>query len=352
MSGQWWEYVAIGVASAALTLFLTPVAMSIANHFGVLDRPGGHKSHKTPTPYLGGLAILGGFAISLVAPVSRSQPGQVTSELVVALGLAMVLAVIGFIDDARTLPFIVRLIAEIGAGVVLWNSEVRVDLSGPEWTNVVITVIWFVGITNAFNLLDNMDGLSSGLAAIAATSFFAIGAANGQHMVAALAIAVAGCAVGFLRYNFFPAKIYMGDGGALFFGFMVAYLGLKIQPTAPNSVSYLVPIIVGSVAVLDTSLVTFNRLRHGLSPFVGGRDHVSHRLVRVGLPVPVAVSVIYAAGMSVGVIGYVVSRSDVQSAVVLSGLVFALLISSGILLSLVPVYETSRTSLYKVSKVD
>jgi len=352
VGGRWWEYLALGLGAGIVTLFLTPFAILVARHFGVLDRPGGHKSHKTPTPYFGGLAILGGFALSLIVPVARSQPGQVTSELVLALGLGLALAVLGFIDDVRTLPFVMRLTLEVGAAVVLWISDVRVDLGGPGWINVVITVIWFVGITNSFNLLDNMDGLSAGLAAIAATSFFAIGATSGQHMVAALAIAIAGSAVGFLRHNFFPAKIYMGDGGALFFGFMVAYLGLKIQPTAPTSVSYLAPIIVASVAVLDTSLVTLNRLRHSLSPFVGGRDHISHRLVRVGLPVPVAVGVIYAAGVSVGVIGYVVSRSDVQSAVVLSGLVFALLISGGILLSLVPVYETSRRSLYKVSKVD
>lgn len=144
----------------------------------------------------------------------------------------------------------------------------------------------------------------------------------------------------------------MGDGGALFFGFMVAYLGLKIQPNSPYSVSFLVPIIVCSVAVLDTSLVTFNRLRHGLSPFVGGRDHVSHRLVKVGLPVPIAVGVMYAAGISVGVVGYVVNRSDTQSALVLTGLVAVLLITSGVLLSAVPVYDSSKRSLYKVSKVD
>jgi UDP-GlcNAc:undecaprenyl-phosphate/decaprenyl-phosphate GlcNAc-1-phosphate transferase len=262
------------------------------------------------------------------------------------LGLALGLAVIGLFDDLRGLPASVRLIAEIGAGIAVVILGIGVDFTQIGWLSAVITVFWIVGITNAFNLLDNMDGLSAGLAAIAATAIFAIAATNGQYLVGGLALALAGCAVGFLRLNFHPARIYMGDAGALFFGFMIAYLAVKLNLPRPQGATFLVPIVICSVAILDTALVTITRLLHRQSPFLGGRDHLSHRLVKIGLPVPAAVPVIYVAGISTGVIAWVMTRSDLVTAIVLATLVFALLVTSGVLLGRVPVYATSSRHLY------
>jgi UDP-GlcNAc:undecaprenyl-phosphate GlcNAc-1-phosphate transferase len=193
-----------------------------------------------------------------------------------------------------------------------------------------------------------MDGLSAGIAAIASFSFFAIAASNGQYLVAGLSLALGGCALGFLRHNFHPARVYMGDSGALFFGFLVSFVGLKLQFNISSEVSVLVPIVVCSVAVLDTSLVTIARLRHGLSPFQGGRDHISHRLVKIGLPVPVAVTVLYVAAASVGVIAFVIARSDETAAWVLAGLVAILLVGIGVLAYNVPVYENSKQRFFTV----
>jgi UDP-GlcNAc:undecaprenyl-phosphate/decaprenyl-phosphate GlcNAc-1-phosphate transferase len=184
-----------------------------------------------------------------------------------------------------------------------------------------------------------MDGLSAGVAAIGAGAFFAIAAANGQFLVAGLAAAVAGCAIGFLRHNFHPARIYMGDSGSLFLGFLLAYLGVKLRFDGPTSVTFLVPILVLGIAIFDTTLVTVCRLLRGRSPFQGGRDHVSHRLVAIGVPVPVAVSLIYVAAVSVGIVGFVVSRIERAPAYWLAGLIGALALFLGVLLARVPVYE-------------
>ena len=231
---------------------------------------------------------------------------------------------------------------------MLWNLNIGVQLTGISWVDAVITILWVAGITNAFNLLDNMDGLSAGIAAIATFSFFAIAASNGQYLVAGLALALSGCALGFLRHNFYPARVYMGDSGALFFGFLISFVGLKLQFNTSSEVSVLVPIVVCSVAVLDTSLVTIARLRHGLSPFQGGRDHISHRLVKVGLPVPVAVTVLYAATASVGVVAFVISESDRSAAWTLAGLVTVLLVGFGVLAYNVPVYGNSKQRFFTV----
>jgi UDP-GlcNAc:undecaprenyl-phosphate GlcNAc-1-phosphate transferase len=284
----------------------------------------------------------------MLIPVIAISESSVSQEFVVVIGVALALALLGLFDDLRGLSSMLRLACEIAAGVVLWNLDLGVQLVGVSWVDAIITVFWVVGITNAFNLLDNMDGLSAGIAAIASFSFFAIASANGQFLVAGLSLALGGCAIGFLRSNFHPARIYMGDSGALFFGFLISFIGLKLQFNISSEVSVLVPIVVCSVAVLDTSLVTIARLRHGLSPFQGGRDHISHRLVKIGLPIPVAVAVLYVAATSVGVIAFVIARSDMTAAWVLAGLVTVLLFGLGVLAYNVPVYANSKQRLFTV----
>lgn len=327
----------------------TPVAIATALRRGVLDKPGGHKGHSSPVPYLGGLAVVFSFSVSMAIPVMAINESSVSHQFLAVIAVALGLALLGLFDDLRGLSSTLRLVCEIAAGIVLWNLDFGVHLVGVSWVNEVVTVLWVVGITNAFNLLDNMDGLSAGIAAIASFSFFAIAASNGQYLVAGLSLALGGCALGFLRHNFHPARVYMGDSGALFFGFLLAFIGLKLQLNISREVSVLVPIVVCSVAVLDTSLVTIARLRHGLSPLQGGRDHISHRLVKVGLPVPIAVSVLYAAAASVGVVAFVISESNKTAAWTLAGLVAALLLGLGVLAYNVPVYENSDRRLYKVS---
>jgi UDP-GlcNAc:undecaprenyl-phosphate GlcNAc-1-phosphate transferase len=224
----------------------------------------------------------------------------------------------------------------------MWAAGIKVQLFHGNWIDLVLTVIWITGVTNAFNLLDNMDGLSAGIAAIAAGFFFVIAAINGQIAVAALSIALAGCALGFLRHNFHPARIYMGDAGSLFLGFLLAVIGLKLKFQGPTRVTFMVPLLVLGAAIFDTTLVTITRLIHRRSPFAGGRDHLSHRLVFLGLPVPVAVGVVYASGISLGWVAVVMSRIAIQAGFILMGLVLTLAVAGGVVLARVPVYETSK----------
>ncbi len=342
MTGAWWQYALIFIGAVFLSLVCTPLAIATALRRGVLDKPGGHKSHSSPVPYLGGLAVVVSFSASMLIPVLAINESSVSREFVVVIGVALALALLGLFDDLRGLSSTLRLACEIAAGVMLWNLDIGVQLVGVSWVDAIITVFWVVGITNAFNLLDNMDGLSAGIAAIASFSFFAVASSSGQYMVAGLSLALGGCALGFLRHNFHPARVYMGDSGALFFGFLIAFVGLKLQLNISREISVLIPMVVCSVAVLDTTLVTVARLRHGLSPFQGGRDHISHRLVKVGLPVPVAVAVLYVAAASVGVVAFVISESDKTAAWTLAGLVAVLLVGLGVLAYNVPVYENSK----------
>jgi UDP-GlcNAc:undecaprenyl-phosphate GlcNAc-1-phosphate transferase len=290
------------------------------------------------------------FAAAVLLSVVIREPESGSRELLVVLGVAVGLSVVGWVDDLRQLSPTWRLVAEVLAALTVWSIESGVNLTGVMVVDMFLTILWVVGITNAFNLLDNVDGLSSGLAAIACVAFFALAVSNGQFLVAALAIGLAGCTVGFLRNNFYPARIYMGDAGALFIGFLIAYLGIKLRFEGSPRTTALVPVLVCLVAIFDTMLVVIARLGTGRSPFQGGRDHVSHRLIKVGLSIPVAVGAIYFLAAALGVVSFVVSRIDSTSALILVSLVGIAMALVGVLLLMVPVYPESRLSHYFVSR--
>lgn len=343
MTGTWWEYLVVFSASTAICLVLTPVAMAVAARGEMFDQPGGHKSHASPVPYLGGVAIVVAFAAAVIGAAIIYPPESGVGELWVVLLLAVGLAFVGLADDLRNLSPVVRIAAEVLCAVQLWRMDAGVTLTGDQIFDLALTVLWVVGITNAFNLLDNMDGLAAGQAAVCSITIFAVAAANDQFLVAALAIALAGCAVGFLRHNFYPARIYMGDGGALFIGFLIAYLGIKLRFRDSAFESFLVPVLVCSLPIMDTTLVTISRFSTGRSPFQGGQDHFSHRLVKIGLPVPAVVVLTYMVSAGIGVLSFVISRVDPVSARILTGLIISTLLLVAALLAMVPVYpESSR----------
>ncbi len=337
MTGAWWEYLAVFSATATVCVVLTPWAMRLAFRRNLLDHPGDHKSHNAAVPYLGGVAIVTTFSL-MVAVISLVwPPNSGLGELLVVLTAAVFLALVGLVDDVRQVSPLWRIVAEVVVAIAIWSTGTGVIVTTSEAVNMGLTVLWFVGITNAFNLLDNMDGLAAGIAAIASLTIFAIATTNDQFLVAGLAVGLAGCAVGFLRHNFHPARIYMGDGGSLFIGFLVAYLGIKLQFQGGRLLSALVPVLVCSMAIFDTTLVTISRLARGRSPFLGGQDHVSHRQVRLGLPVPIAVGTIYFGAIGIGILTYVVSGVDPRSAWILTTMIGATLIVIGGYLLTVPI---------------
>ncbi|HLI56059.1 MAG TPA: MraY family glycosyltransferase [Actinomycetota bacterium] len=302
-------YLAAFAGALASALLATPLARRVALRLGVLDLPAARKLHTDPVPYLGGLAIVAGFVVAAGVALASGRLSGSGRQLAVVLGGALVVASLGLWDDLRVSRAWVRLFVETAVALCLLAAGIRVELFASRAVDAVVTVAWVVGITNALNFMDNMDGLSAGVSAIAAASFFLLAALSGQYLVASLAAAVAGCALGFLWYNRPPARIFMGDTGALFLGFVLAVLGLKLRFADSSHASFLVPLAVLALPCLDTLLVTVARLRRGVSPITAGKDHVSHRLVALGIPSPAAVGLIYVVSASCGWLGLVIARS-------------------------------------------
>jgi UDP-GlcNAc:undecaprenyl-phosphate GlcNAc-1-phosphate transferase len=337
---NWWSSVlAFGVA-ALVTLLCTPVALRVATRFHCFDIPGGGKSHQAPVPYLGGSAMVVSFVlVAVVAGLVETSDRRDVPDLAVFLAMAVGLAVLGLVDDLRGLSPWPRLALEIGAGIGVWTTTNTAWLPGPRPLQAVATVCWVVIVTNSFNLLDNMDGLAAGIAAVSSIFLFAVAVENGQYLLGAFALGLAGCAVGFLRYNFHPARIYMGDSGSLFLGFVLAVLSLDIRFPSATPVTFVVPVLIVGVALFDTTLVSITRLLHGRTPFQGGLDHVSHRLVFVGLSTRAAVCLLYSVAIALGSIALVITRVYWTTGLVLTGLVALIALVSGVLLALVPVYR-------------
>jgi UDP-GlcNAc:undecaprenyl-phosphate GlcNAc-1-phosphate transferase len=274
-----------------VTVVLTPVAGKLARRLGILDHPSEQKFHRDPTPYLGGAAVAAGL-VSIVGLLTTGPSSQV---LVILLG-GLVLGVLGLMDDWVTVRPSVKLLVQAAAGFALWFADVRAGLFGVEALDLALTVVWVVAVTNAVNLLDNMDGLTAGVSAVAAFTFFGVAAARGDYLVASFALAVAGASLGFLRHNLPPATIFLGDAGALMLGFLLAALGLKLDLVGENGfVRSAVPVLIVGVPFFDTVLVIVDRLRGRRPVFRGGTDHSSHRLSVLGLSHGAVAAVIVAA---------------------------------------------------------
>ena len=305
-------------AGALLIAFAaTPVARRIAPRLGVMDQPNPRKVHARPMPLLGGTAIVIASLLTLLLLRDRFEIQQLGSIL---LGAAL-MALIGFYDDRWGLRPILKLIGQIVAATILIISDVKVTALPEEWMNVTITLVWVVGLTNSLNLLDNMDGLSSGVAAVCASFFVVMAALSGQIYVGALAAALLGATLGFLVYNFNPATIFMGDTGSLFLGFMLAAVGIKLRfPENVPFVTWMVPIIVMGMPIFDTTLVFISRLRRGKNPLTTpGKDHVSHRLVGLGLTTREAVLSHYLIGGMYGMVAILVTQANVLEGYLLGG---------------------------------
>jgi UDP-GlcNAc:undecaprenyl-phosphate GlcNAc-1-phosphate transferase len=209
------------------------------------------------------------------------------------------------------------------AASILVVTGVRIGTFPWEVVNVVVTIGWVVVITNAMNLLDNMDGLSGGVGAVAAIFFLLLAAMNGQYLVGALSAALVGACLGFLVYNFNPASIFMGDGGSLFLGFMLAAVGIKLRfPDGVEIVTWMVPVLILGLPLFDTALVIVSRLRRGLNPLTTpGKDHVSHRLVAMGYTRREAVLICYLICAGLGVIALFVTQANILEGYVVGGVV-------------------------------
>ena len=284
------QFVILGVAAFALSGLLTGPVRALAIKLSVMDLPNmERKTQVEPITYLGGVAI----AISIVsvtyAAIFYSDNTKTTFPLVTyALLPAAILGLMGLIDDVRGLPALPRLVAQTVVATVvaifLLNLDFNVEPFGNPLLNQVINIVWIVAICNSINFFDNLDGGAAGSVAISTLGIALIAANQGQELVTALSVVTCGATVGFLLWNKSPAKIYMGDAGALFLGVLVAVLTIRLNPgITPKFNSFAILPMLLAVPILDTCIAVFSRLRRGISPLTGGRDHLSHRLMRKGL---------------------------------------------------------------------
>ena len=341
---------ALGLAGAAFGLCagLCALAVRWAPRLGFLDRPGGHKGHAAPTPLGGGVAIWAttvGLAL-LGAVVVESGRDWLPAEIAVyadgvrsqkrllfeILGLATVIMVMGLVDDRRGLGWRLRLGVQVGLAVVLAWSGVRVTLFGPFTHPLVggaVTVLWVVGLTNAFNFLDNMDGLAAGVGLIASVLFIGAQVPAGGLFVPGVLLGLVGALGGFLVYNHYPARLFMGDAGSNFLGFLLGAMTVagKYYRSDESGTPWgvLAPLLVMAVPLYDSTSVILIRLREGRSPFVGDRRHFSHRLVERGLTPPRAVRTIHLVTLAGGLGALLLHRLDASGAAVVVGQTLCLL---------------------------
>ena len=284
------EYLVLGLAAFLFSGLLTWPIRKFAITVGAMDKPTlERKTQKEPIPYMGGLAIALTVTILTFAAIIRSDNTQSTFPLAAELLIpAIVLGAMGLIDDLMGLNPLPRLIAQtvvaIIATIYLISSQTVGIPLDQTFLDEVIMAVWIVGLCNSINFFDNHDGGAAGTVAVSTIGIALIALGQGQELVSALAVVTAGATLGFLMWNKSPAKIYMGDAGALFLGVIVSVLTIRLNPgIAPkwNSIA-LMPMLL-AIPLLDTSVAVFSRLNRRISPFTGGKDHLSHRLMRKGL---------------------------------------------------------------------
>lgn len=304
------------LSGIALTAFAVAAIVAwplrrLAWSWGFVDQPAVRKHHRAPTPMLGGVAIILGVLLPPLASAALREPQHLMAFLALVAGAALLL-VVGLLDDRLGVGVVGKLVSQTAAATMI----VAAGISGP-WTaalgpvlGTAVDLIWLIGLTNAFNLLDNVDGLASGIAAAAAIGILAVDASTLSHVVAA---SLAGACLGFLIHNWSPARMFMGDAGSLPLGLVVATLGLGVGGVGRGLIAYqpiawLLPVLILSVPILDTATVCVSRLRRGRNPLTSpGTDHLSHRLLRRGLSVRGAVSVLVFGGLVANAVAFVLA---------------------------------------------
>jgi len=343
--------VAALLGTLLLALVLTALALRLAPRLGYVDRPGGHKSHQKPMPYGGGVAIFLAAWLPIVAAVvlaTTVSPGWVAETfgedvrayfggmqtrvgqmMVILLG-ALIIHVLGLIDDLRPLGATFKLIVIVGVSLfVVLIGDLRVGVMWGPAVSVVLTVAWFVVIINAFNFLDNMDGLSAGVAWLCLAFFTICGLMAGQVLVPALACVFLGAIGGFWVFNFPPARIFMGDAGSLLIGYMLAVVSVLTtyyhsgHQTPPYALA--MPLVILAVPLYDFVSVVAIRLAEGRSPLRGDQRHFSHRLVERGLGRRLAVLTIYLATATTGLAATLLPGADLRQTITIGILVLMVL---------------------------
>ena len=303
------QYLFLLTVVAIAAFGVTPIFRKIARSAKLLDYPGGRKLQASPVAYLGGLAVAAPITLGSLLVVFISISSDVKNQFFLGLILpSLAIAFIGLLDDLYQLPPWPRFIAQSGVGVItslmLYLSDSGVKLFDNPWINGFLTSLWVVTIINALNFMDNMDGLATSLSIAISLSLFILSYLNGQYLVAALCMAVVAACIGFLFWNRRPASIYLGDAGALYLGFLLAAISIRVDVNSDAEIiRVLVPLLIFAIPVIDIIQVVISRVVKGKSPFDGGRDHLSHLLLKKGLSEGKVLTLITVSALTLALIG-------------------------------------------------
>ena len=314
--------IALGMA-----LIITPGVIAFARRTGALDKPDARKVHARPIPRIGGIGIYAAFMVSILVQLLFVD---LSSEFMMSLiGLMVggtIIVAIGIIDDYRDLPAKVKLLGQIIAAAVLVVAfDVRIDfITDPlgdfiylEWFAIPATIFWIVGLTNTVNLIDGLDGLAAGVSSIAAITIFLVAMEEGIPFVAMVTAALAGAAVGFLYYNFNPARIFMGDTGSMFLGFMLAGISVVGAVKSAATIALIVPILALGLPILDTTFAIVRRARNHRPIFKPDKGHLHHRLLAHGFTQKQAVLLMYVVSALFGLCALALTAVSPQAAVLI-----------------------------------
>ena len=311
------QYLLLGLLTFIFVGAITGPLRKLALKVGAVDVPNLPRKIKTePVPYLGGVAIALGVVIASFAGIFVEDYSIINFKIAGTVIIpALLIAIVGLWDDLKELQPWPRLIAQSTVGTAMALILIATDTMGfalgNQFLNAAVSIFWIVGITNSINFFDNLDGGAAGTVAIASFFLFLIANSEGQILVSALAIVVCGSTAGFLLWNKSPAKIYMGDTGALFLGIIMAVLTIRLDPDiTPKYLSLSIPIALLAIPILDTTVAVTSRLYRGISPFTGGRDHLSHRLMRIGMHRKYAAITLWAASGVYGLLAYAIYQSQ------------------------------------------
>jgi UDP-GlcNAc:undecaprenyl-phosphate GlcNAc-1-phosphate transferase len=310
---------AAGTATAALAaLLLTAVlvepARRLALRYGLTDRPAPHKAHRRVTPYLGGTAIVIGTLAPTVATVNPTH-----ARIWLVLGAALGIAALGLFDDARTLRPSTRIAVEALLASIVALGGVRLNLLGQDQLDLLLTVGWIIVVTNSFNLLDNTDGALATVACATTVPLAVFAIVAGQPDLALLLLCLAAACTGFLLHNAAPARIFMGDSGSLFIGFLIATSAALVAPGPARVDRAAILLLIVFVAAVDTGLVVVSRQLAGRSWLQGGTDHVAHRLIRTGVDPHPLLGVLFLAAATAGLLAVLVSARVLAGSTTLLG---------------------------------
>ncbi|MCC5909667.1 MAG: undecaprenyl/decaprenyl-phosphate alpha-N-acetylglucosaminyl 1-phosphate transferase [Clostridiaceae bacterium] len=335
------NYILTFIIAMSISYLLTPYAKKIAYKIGAIDVPKDNRRvHKTPIPRLGGLAIYMAFLLSTIIMVDMN------TKLMGILAGATIIVIVGIIDDAKEISAKYKLMGQIIAALIVVNSGMRIEfvtniLDKPEgitalqMLSIPVTVFWIVGITNTVNLIDGLDGLAAGVSSIAALSLAAVAFLNGQTQVAMVLLILAGSLIGFLPYNFNPAKIFMGDTGSLLVGFVLATISIEGLIKSATTIAVAIPVLALGIPIFDTTFAIIRRLINKRPIMEADKGHLHHRLLEQGLSQRQTVLVLYFISMILGGSAILVADSSGSTAYSIIGVVSILILLGAVGIGLV-----------------